>query len=79
MNFLAKILALFGARGKTLDKAIKMMTQLDSYLEEVEALEKKNAIEAEAQIRVLAEAAQEAADKAERAARIRERAKEFVA
>lgn len=79
MNFLAKILSLFGANGKTLDKAIAMMTKLDTYLEQVESLEKARATEAEAQIIVLNDVVGEATDNAARAARIRDRAKEFVA
>lgn len=79
MKFIAKLLSLFGANGKTLDKAIKLMTELDTYLEQVEAIEKAKATEAEAQISVLNDVVDSATDNAARAARIRERAKEFVA
>jgi hypothetical protein len=79
MNILVRILRSLGFTGKTLDKAIKQMTKLDAYLETVEAQEKEAAQKLEAQAKAALEASTAATNNAERAARIRERAKEFIA
>lgn len=55
------------------------MNKLDSYLEQVEAIEKANAAKADEAVRKAAEASKTATDNAERASRIRARAQEFVA
>lgn len=79
MELFARILASLGFGGKTLDKAISLMTKLDSYLEEVEALEKAKAEAAAEAVRKASEDKIAAEQNANRAARIRDRAKEFVA
>lgn len=79
ITILGRILRLFGFTGKTLDKAIAQMNKLDSYLEQVEAIEKANAAKADEAVRKAAEASKTASANAERASRIRARAQEFVA
>lgn len=78
-TLLAKLLAVFGIGGKSLDTAIVMMTKLDAYLEQVEAAEDAKAKAAsEAAIKANLDA-EEATNKAARAKRIRSRAQDFVA
>lgn len=79
MELFARILAALGFGGKTLDKAIALMTKLDTYLEEVESLEKAKADAAAEAIRKASEDKLAAEQNANRASRIRDRAKEFVA
>lgn len=79
ITLIGRILRLFGFTGKSLDKAIAKMTALDSYLEQVEALEKEAAAQAQETIKRAAEAEATAVGNAERAARIRARAQEFIA
>lgn len=79
ITILGRILRLFGFTGKTLDKAIAQMNKLDTYLEQVEAIEKANAAKADEAVRRAAEASKTASENAERASRIRARAQEFVA
>lgn len=79
MNIFVAILRKLGFTGKTLDKAIQQMTKLDAYLETVEAQEKEAAAALEAKAKAALEGSAAAVSNAERAARIRERAKEFIA
>lgn len=79
MNIFVKLLRALGFTGKTLDKAIVQMSKLDTYLEKVEALEKANVEKADAAAARAVSAGEVAKDNAERAARIRARAKEFIA
>lgn len=79
MEILTKLLRALGFTGKSLDKAIAQMSKLDAYLEQVEALEQANIKKAEDAAAKAATAGATAKDNAERAARIRARAKEFIA
>lgn len=79
MNIFVKLLRALGFTGKTLDKAIVQMSKLDTYLEQVEALEQANVEKSRAAATKALAAGEVAKDNAERAARIRARAKEFIA
>jgi hypothetical protein len=79
MELFARILAALGFGAKTLDKAIALMTKLDSYLAQVEAIEKAKSDAAAAAIDKATADKIAAEQNANRAARIRDRAKEFVA
>jgi L-fucose mutarotase/ribose pyranase (RbsD/FucU family) len=79
MDLFVRLLIRLGLiSGKTLDKAINRMVALDAYLEEVEALEKAKAEKADEAISKALSNKTTANANAARAARIRERAQEFV-
>lgn len=79
MNLIISLLTRLGLiNGHSLDGAIKLLTKLDAHLEKVEALEKAKSEAADLAASKAALDKATADDNAARAARIRDRAKEFV-
>lgn len=79
MNIVARILALFGYGGKSLDTILSALTKLDSELEAFEAAEKAKVADLEAKVAKAKAEAAEKSEKIDRAIRVRAKAKEFVA